>query len=261
MSVAKYYPYSGKRGRLRLGLNPIPISDWIQYENDFADRIYNKKKLINIDRARVLASSSKSMQAQQEFLNLLIKYLQEFKSKLFEFDGNEITSLKDNKKYNIDEFKHSPLELISYLAPDDFCLLKESDDDFKLIAASVCAPTWWELSEKMGKPLASIHAPIANLEKKIGRMIRHFLKSLRCEDCYQRSNWFLFSTPDLCVFPDSFNLYKDLINITSENIEDNLYLRTERQTFRKLCSLFQSYKSPQICCSKKFKKLHCLAHP
>ena len=236
MSVAKFYPYSGKRGRLRLGLTPISISDWIQYEDDFPERIKNKHQLINNDRVRVLYSSDKSIPAQQEFLSLLIEFLQEFKNSMFEFHGNKIFSVIENKQYNVGDYNDCPLELISFLAPDDFCVLDECEDDFRLMAATICAPTWWDLSEKKGKPLTSIHSPIANLEEKIGRMIRHFLKNLSSEDLFQRSNWFLFGAPDLCVFPYRFNMYKDLINITSENIEENLYLRTERQTFRRLAN-------------------------
>lgn len=234
MSVAKYYPFSGKKGRLRLGLNQINVSDWIQYEDDFNERINEKHRLINNERARVLYSSDKSILAQQEFLNLLVEFLQKYKCNLFELNGSEIFSLKENKRYDIEEYKNCPIELISYLAPDDFCLLEECEDDYKLMAATVCAPTWWDLSKKIGKPLTSIHSPIANLEEKIGRMIHHFLKNLTHEDLYQRSNWFLFGAPDLCVFPDKFDMYKNLVNITSDNIEKNLYLRTERQTFRKL---------------------------
>lgn len=234
MSVARYYPFSGKKGRLRLGLSPIPIADWIQYEDDFADRIRDKKILINSERKLVLDSFKESTIEQQELSELVIEYLQKYQNKLFEFEEDSIFSVKENVTYTISDYKNCPFELISYLVPDDYCLLEESGDDYKLVAASVCAPTWWELSAKMGKPLISIHAPIANLEEKIGPMIRHFLKNLTYEDCYQRSNWFLYTKPGLCVFPSNFNMYEDLINIGSENIEDHLYLRSERQTFRKL---------------------------
>ena len=86
----------------------------------------------------------------------------------------------------------------------------------------------------MNKPLANIHAPIANLEEKIGRMIRHFLQNLKVEDCFQRSNWFLLARSDLCVFPYSFDIHKDMVSVNLDNIEDRLYLRSERQTFRRL---------------------------
>ncbi len=234
MSVARYYPFSGKKGRLRLGLSPIAISDWIQYENDFADRIRDKKKLIHSHRNRVLDSLQESITAQREFLELIFEYFKIYQSELFKFNRNNIFSVKENITYNISDYEDCPLELISYLAADDYCLLEESGDNYRLVAATVCAPTWWELSEKMGKPLPSIHAPIVNLEKKIGHMIRHFLKNLSYMDCYQRSNWFLNTKPDLCVFPNSFDMYDNQVNISLENIESKLFLRTERQTFRKL---------------------------
>ena len=234
MSVARYYPFSGKKGRLRLGLSPIAISDWIQYEQDFVNRIHDKKNLIHNYRKRVLGSFQESITAQQEFLELILEYLKKYKSELFEFNRNNIFSVKENITYNILDYENCPLELISYLAADDYCLLQENGDDYRLVAATICAPTWWDLSEKMGKPLTSIHAPIANLEEKIGHMIRHFLKNLSYKDCYQRSNWFLNTKPDLCVFPNYFNMYDNQINISPENIESKLFLRTERQTFRKL---------------------------
>ena len=65
-------------------------------------------------------------------------------------------------------------------------------------------------------------------------ILAHFLQNLKVEDCYQRSNWFLFSRPDLCVFPNSFDMHEDMSGIKLDNIEERLYLRSERQTFRRL---------------------------
>lgn len=234
MSIAKYYPYTGKKGRLHLGLSSLPVSEWIQYENDFTIRVQDKKRLIKSDRKRVLDSTKGSIIAQQELFDLLIQYLQEYRSDIFKINKDSVVSIKEDEKYWIKDYKNTPLELISYLAPDDFCVLEPCGDDYRLVAASLCTPTWWSLFEKMGKPLQGIHSPIANLEERIGRMIRYFLKNLSPGDCFQRSNWFLFSTDDLCVFPNSFNMHQDLINVTSDNLDEKLFLRSERQTFRKL---------------------------
>ena len=234
MSVAKYYPFSGTKGRLRLGLKPISFSEWIQYEDDFSTRVLEKKNLIANQRKRVLDALPGSLDAQTELLALILNYLKKNKSYLFEVEDGHVVSLKENKTYTISDYKNCPLELISYLVADDFCLLGKSGDDYRLVAASVCAPTWWELSEKIGKPLIEIHAPIANLEEKIGRMIRHFLTNLNTDDCYQRSNWFLFPSADFCIFPNSFHLYEDISDLSVNNIEEKLFLRSERQTFIKL---------------------------
>lgn len=234
MSVAKYYPFNGARGRLRLGLGQIDRSEWIQYENNFVARIQEKKKLINAHGKRVLDAQEGSTAAQQELLKLVVSYLQEYKKDLFEVKDDKIINLHDNAIYKPSEFAACPLELISYLVVDDYCLLKNNGDDYKLVAASICAPTWWELSEKMGKPLTAIHAPIENLEQTIGRMIRHFLRNLSKGEFYQRSNWFLSTNPEFCVFPNQVKSVKKFSAITQDNIEEHLYLRTERQTFHKL---------------------------
>jgi len=236
MSVAKYYPFNGSRGRLRLGLGQIDRDDWIQYENNYVERIQEKRNLIKTCRKRVLDTRKGSLLAQQELLELVIVFLQEYRKDLFTITDDEIISLQDNITYKINEFAACPLELVSYLAIDDYCLLKsdDNDDDYKLVAASVCAPTWWELTQKIGKPLTAIHAPIAELEQTIGRMIRHFLNNLSKGEYYQRSNWFLSARPDFCIFPNKAKTYNDFTAITEENIESRLYLRTERQTFHKL---------------------------
>lgn len=234
MSVAKYYPFNGERGRLRLGLSLIDVSRWIQYEDDFADRVIQKQKLIQELGNQVLDALPSSLAAQSELLHLLLENIQQHHSERIAVVGNSVVIKNGNQSYDIADYGGCPLELVSYLAADDYCLLEEEGEDYKLVAGSVCAPTWWSLSEKMGKPLASIHAPIVNLEEKIGRMIHHFLKNLKVKDCYQRSNWFLFPSEEFCVFPDSFDSYSGVLGINDDNIETSLYLRSERQTFRRL---------------------------
>jgi len=234
MSVAKYYPFNGERGRLRLGLEKINFSEWIQYEDQFPPRILQKQNLIQELGRNVLDALPCSIEAQIEFLDVLVNHIKHYHEDVFDVDGDCIIVKNGSIEYDIDTFESCPLELASYLAADDFCLLEKEGEDFKLIAASICAPTWWSLSEKIGKPLTSIHDPIMNLENKIGRMIRHFLNNLTVEDCYQRSNWFLFTSPELCVLPDSFDFCAEMKKINRKNIETNLFLRTERQTFRRL---------------------------
>ncbi len=234
MSVAKFYPFNGRRGRLRLGLSEINFSEWFHYEDDFVSRINEKKALFKNESKNVLDTLESSIDAQKEFLQLVLRHIEQYHADLFVVSDKKITSKKENFTYHLQDYDECPLELASFLVADDICLLNEDGEDYKLAAASVCAPTWWSLPEKIGKPLTDIHAPIADLEDKIGRMIRHFLQNLRSEDCYQRSNWFLFTSADLCIFPNSFDFYTDMTSINSENIEANLYLRSERQTFRRL---------------------------
>ncbi len=234
MSVAKFYPFNGERGRLRLGLKPIEFSEWLQFESDLTSRVVQKKQLIEFEAGRVLNALPDSIAAQKEFLEILLSHLRKYHSTMYEISQESVLHKANDSRYLYSDFQSCPLELASYLVADDFCLLEPDSNDYKLVAASVCAPTWWDLPDKMGKPLSSIHAPIKNLEEKIGRMIRFFMSNLKVEDCFQRSNWFLFARPDLCIFPNSFDFNIDMSNVNLENIETKLFLRSERQTFRRL---------------------------
>lgn len=234
MSVAKYYPFNGSKNRLRLGLASIPASDWIQYDDDFSNRIFEKKELICNQRKRIIQHTEGSEDAQNELLQNILSYISEFKNDLFTVNQTSVISHVENNEYQFKKYKYNPLELISYLTPDDFCLLEKFNDDYRLTAASVCSPTYWELSEKMGCPLKDIHAPIPNLENSIGRMIRHFLSNLKMDDLFQRSNWFLTTNPNLPLFKDNDELSDNIEELNSHNIENKLFLRSERQSFKKL---------------------------
>ena len=99
MSIAKYYPFNGERGRLRLGLSPIPFSEWLQYENDFPNRIKEKKHLTQIKGKRVLDALPESIEAQKEYLSLLLEHIKKYHANYFEVASNEIVSKKE--KFNI----------------------------------------------------------------------------------------------------------------------------------------------------------------
>ena len=234
MSVSQYYPFYGSKNRIRMGLSPISASEWIEYEPDFVDRIEEKHSLIHKIRDRVIQSTTGSESAQNELLANILSFIQQYHNDVFAVNENSIIRCSDNMYYDFANFKEHPLELISYLVPDDFCLLEKCDDDYRLVAASVCAPTYWELTEKIGHPMKEVHAPIAQLEERIGRMIRHFFSGLTPDDYYQRSNGFLLPTSELALFKDRDDSADDISDLNVSNIMNKLYLRCERQSFRKL---------------------------
>ena len=55
---------------------------------------------------------------------------------------------------------------ISLSVPDDLCVI-ESHGNQRLIAASVCSPSYWDLTKKIGKSLRDIHKPVKTLNKKL----------------------------------------------------------------------------------------------
>ena len=234
MSVVDHYPFYGSKNRVRMGLKSIPASEWIQYEEDFCEIISVKKQLITEQKNRVIQSVKGSEDAQNELLNEILAFIKTYQSDLFSINENSIISHKDKQHYELSKFQSNPLELISYLAADDFCLLEKLDDDYRLVAASVCTPTYWELLEKIGRPMKEVHAPIPKLEENIGRMIRHFFLNLKPDTYFQRSNWFLTTRGDYPLFKDTYETNEDFDGFDINTIKDKLVIRCERQSFRKL---------------------------
>ena len=73
---------------------------------------------------------------------------------------------------------------------------KDPDSDiYRLVGASVCFPTRWNLAEKMGLSLAAIHAPTPGYRERLdSTMNRYFV---RMRKPVWRLNWGLVDDPTL----------------------------------------------------------------
>ncbi|MGK2947867.1 MAG: heme-dependent oxidative N-demethylase subunit alpha family protein, partial [Acidimicrobiales bacterium] len=55
-----------------------------------------------------------------------------------------------------------PLDAAGRLVQEDLCLLVLRDGAPHLDAASLCFPSYWRLADKLGRPLAEVHGPVAH---------------------------------------------------------------------------------------------------
>ena len=81
-----------------------------------------------------------------------------------------------SKEFNVN--KRSYPDLIADMSlniQDDLCLIR-SNNDQELLAASVCSPSYWNVQNKIGKPLKEIHDPVTTLDEKIGKRISTFIR-------------------------------------------------------------------------------------
>ncbi len=107
----------------------------------------------------------------------------------------------------------------------DFLLLKpDAVGEFRLVAACVCFPSSWRLSEKIGQSLAAIHAPVPSLNPTLGKSIHQFLAKLRPGPAWLRANWGLSRSPELNKHPD-----RNLPRLTPPLRLDEVWLRIEHQ--------------------------------
>lgn len=128
----------------------------------------------------------------------------------------------------------TPLEAAAARVSDDLCLLQRGGDGlWRLQAASLVAPTFWLLSEKVGQPLAGLHAPVPDADPGLVTRIARMFDALRPGQVLERFNWTV-QAGNARFTPSSAPL-KALAAATPDAAAlDVLYLRVERQTISKL---------------------------
>jgi hypothetical protein len=114
--------------------------------------------------------------------------------------------------------------------PDFLVLRRDGDaEPFRLVAGCVCFPSHWDLREKMGAPVAAIHAPVPTLNATLGASIDTFLASLKPGAVWERWNWGLAATAELNNHPS-----RQLARLGAEATLDACWFRAEHQAFRLL---------------------------
>ena len=117
---------------------------------------------------------------------------------------------------------------------EDMCLMvrRAGEDVYRLAAAAVAFPTDWRPADKMGLPLAAMHAPIDGYEEQLSTGVDRFMAKLKAGRIYGRSNWFVVPDGGLRHLPAEDD--PGFEGVTTETAGVRLFVRCERQTLRRL---------------------------
>lgn len=118
---------------------------------------------------------------------------------------------------------------------EDLCLLTKRDGEevYRLIGAAVAWPSDWHPAQKIGLPLRALHAPIQGYEEQLASGVDRFMATLRPGPIYARCNWFIAATGARRWLPDR-PPQEAFAHATPENAGRTLFVRSERQTLRRL---------------------------
>lgn len=118
---------------------------------------------------------------------------------------------------------------------EDLCLLakREGEAVYRLIGAAVAWPSDWHPAHKLGLPLRALHAPIAGYEEQLASGVDRFMETLRPGAIYGRCNWFIAATGVRRWLPDCPPA-EAFAHVTPRNAGETLFVRSERQTLRRL---------------------------
>ena len=127
------------------------------------------------------------------------------------------------------------LESAARSAWEDMCLLTRRPDEaaYRLVGAAVAFPTDWRIADKLGHPMIALHRPIHGYAEQIGGPVDHFMAKLKPGRIYGRCNWFVSSTSALRWIAQG-SPEQQFAHVTADNAGESLFVRSERQTLRKL---------------------------
>lgn len=219
------------------------ITDDLQFviDGEFLQQLEMKQRLLQFDRPRIFKTTDDTgvNEASRELLDILVELLPRAYPTHYVRDGAFIVNRINGERWNVVdlESQEDPLVIASRLVQEDLTLVKERDDgNFYLVGGVLAFPSHWSLDSMMGKTMDQIHAHAGATPKAVTNLnhtINGMLRSMKPDSVILRNNWLLWDDPTL-PSPDYRHSDYPVQKITRENVGADLFLRSERQTLRKL---------------------------
>ena len=227
--MLRHTPYDGSSKLFRIGLGPLDPADWIDVDDRLGADLDEKQRLWRERPAEVFAAEADTAAAQAELLALLVAHLP------VRFPGHY---RRDGNAMHIAPARVAPLAgaapplwIAEQLVQEDLVLLRRNEAGWRLVAASLSFPSSWRLADKLGRPMAEIHAPVPGFSAgtRNALLIERMFDNLRPEMPVIRWNWSIYGDAELFHPADS-----PPRRFGPAERAKNVFLRVERQTLRKL---------------------------
>ncbi|CAN5663114.1 DUF3445 domain-containing protein [soil metagenome] len=201
-----------------MGLRPLDPSAWLEVDDRFASDLAEKERLLRDHHSAVVAvvddPDGSVLVASTELLQRLLAHL--------ELPGSAAAA------------DAHPIDAAGRLTQEDWCLhLPDDDGSWRLVAASVCFPTRWNLDEKIGRTIRQIHAPVPFYEEQLADPMDGYFARMRPGQGVWRLNWNLMDDPTLHQ-PLRSRAGRPGVPLDPADVGEQIWLRVERQTLVKL---------------------------
>ena len=226
-------PYDGSHKPFTIGLSQLDPAEWIEVDHNYALYLDEKRRLYDVETRNVLVAEAETLAAQTEVLAMLVEYLPQRFPEHYALQNRVMHIMAGRYSVDLDAQQMSPIAIAGLLVQEDLVLMRKSPEGWRLVAASLCFPSAWNLREKFGHPLHAIHQSVPGFGEgtRNAGLIDRMFDNLWPERPVLRWNWTLFSESKL-YYPVAENgMGRRFSNAKGSN---TVTLRLERQTLRKL---------------------------
>jgi hypothetical protein len=215
---------------MAMGLTAVAELDWLEFGSDHGPQIAERRSLLRDRPGDVLACLPEATAAAAELRDTLVAHLLRHHGDRFTREGDRVRNVVLGRDIDV---TGDPLAVCGHLVQEDFCLMQPHDDGYRLTGAVLCFPSRWRLADKIGRALPGVHAPVPFYGERLASPVERFFRSLKAGRIAQRLNWSVMD--DAALFQPGGHGETDVNRaVTAANALSRLYLRVERQTFRRL---------------------------
>lgn len=230
---AVYLPFEAGPYRMAMDLVTVPEPAWFEMDQLYAREMAQRRQLLDTIHEQVFATTPMSDPARAEALGLIVTALTAHHPHWFSRHGPWLHNHLTAETWDLEATALDPLELAGRLVQEDLCLIQNSAEGPIFTAAVLCFPSRWRLLEKLGKPLAAVHAPVPFYGERLAAPVDRFMRHLKVGRIASRLNWSLLDDPTLFQPTGKWRVESGA-GITAGNAGETVYLRVERQTLRRL---------------------------
>jgi hypothetical protein len=211
-------PADGKPFRLNMGLRSLEPALWLEGGEDLEAQIPERLVLKTDAREVVYQELPGYRDVIEDLVALIAENLAMFHADRYEVSTESVKHLPTGA--SADLASSDLLLQIASIIGEDLVVLSREDGEWKIVAGAVLFPSRWKLSEKIGKGMDAVHAPVPGFASALAPFMTATFDKISADRAVWRKNWSLHSTSDLHQ-PTSIH--------AQVNPED-YWWRTERQT-------------------------------
>ena len=239
----RYLPFTGDGSRLRMGLRPLDLRQWVEVDEDFDVMWDEQRAVLDSHHHEVIAVAEQgdrsTTDACSELLDVLAQHLAETEPQRFTLRGDWVEVAGHDERIPwrpaaLEASGQHPIEAAGRLTQEDWCVqMPDPSGVWRLAAASVCFPTRWVLGEKIGRSMRVVHDPVTGYESQLADPVDRFFDQVGVDRPRWRANWNLMDDPTLFQPGGKFRTTPSS-TLRPDTAGDRVWLRVERQTLRRL---------------------------